>query len=129
MDIQVVHHQMNGLGFRILNGQLECHLGEFKPRTVRRGKGEVPTCFGLYCAEDIGRAAALILVITPSFTPRHGRRGRADVGVQGDWFLIQAHDRLLGIVGLFIRLQNILHLGDVVFIEFGHAPHSFPATA
>src|SRR6185295_19706366 len=30
---------------------------------------------------------------------------------------------LLRILGLFICLQHILHFGDVVFIEVGHAPH------
>ena len=86
-------------------------------------------CFGLYGAEDISRAAALVFVVSSRFPPRLGRRGRADVGMQRDRLLIQTHHRLFGIVGLFIRLQNILHLGDVVFIEFGHAPHFFPATA
>jgi hypothetical protein len=33
-----------------------------------------------------------------------------------------------GIVRLFVRLQNVFHLGDVVVVEFGHAPHFFPAT-
>src|SRR6266853_748147 len=33
MDIQVVHHQMDGLGFRILNGHLEGYLRELKRRT------------------------------------------------------------------------------------------------
>jgi len=87
------------------------------------------TGFGLYGAEDISRAAALVFVISSRFPPRRGRRGRTDVGVQRDRLLIQAHHRLLGIVGLFIRPQNILHLGDVVIIEFSHAPHFFPATA
>jgi hypothetical protein len=36
---------------------------------------------------------------------------------------------LLGIEGFLIDLQNILHLVDIVFIEFAHAPHFFPATA
>jgi hypothetical protein len=42
MNIQVVHHQMDGLGFRILNGQVEGYLCELKRRPVRRGEGEVP---------------------------------------------------------------------------------------
>jgi hypothetical protein len=36
---------------------------------------------------------------------------------------------LAGIVRLFVRLQNVFHLGDVLVVEFGHAPHFFPATA
>ena len=89
----------------------------------------MPARLRLYGAENIGRAAALIFVIPPRFPSRLGRRGGADVGVQRDWLLVQAHHRLLGIVRPFIRLQNVFHLGDVVFIEFGHAPHFFPATA
>lgn len=42
MDIQVVHHQADGLGFRILQGQVEGYLRELKRRAVRRGEGEVP---------------------------------------------------------------------------------------
>jgi hypothetical protein len=36
---------------------------------------------------------------------------------------------LFGIVRPLICLQNVLHFGDVLFIEFGHAPHFFPVTA
>ena len=90
VDIQVVYYQMNGLGFRILQGQVEGYLCELKRRPVRRGEGEVPTRLRLYSAENIRRAAALVFAIRPGFAPRHGRRGRADVGVQRDWLLIQA---------------------------------------
>jgi hypothetical protein len=38
--------------------------------------------------------------------------------MQGNRFLIQTHDRLLGIIGFLIRLQNIFHFGDVLVIEF-----------
>ena len=89
----------------------------------------MPARLRLYGAENIGRAAPLVLVIPPRFPSRLGRRGGAHVGVQRDWLLIQTHHRFLGIVGLFIRLQNVFHLGDVLVIEFGHAPHFFPATA
>jgi|SRR5579863_1772129 len=60
MNIQVVHHQMDGLGFRILKGQVEGYLCELKRRPVRRGEGEVPARLRLYGAENISRAAALI---------------------------------------------------------------------
>src|SRR5258708_37724185 len=105
MNIQVVHHQMDGLGLRILNGQVEGYLCELKRRSVRRGEGEVPARLRLYGAENISRSAALIFAIPPGFAPRLGRRGRADIGVQRDWLLIQTHDRLVWIVGLFIPLQ------------------------
>jgi len=54
---------MNGLGFWVLNGQMEYDLCELKRRPVRRGKGEVPAHLRLYGAENISRAAALIFAI------------------------------------------------------------------
>src|SRR5437868_9731553 len=98
MDIQVVHHQMDGLGFRILNGHLEGYLRELKRRTVRCGECEMAAGFGLYGAEDISRAAALVFVISSRFPPRYGWTGRADVGVQRDGLIIQSDNRLFGIV-------------------------------
>src|SRR5229473_7714063 len=101
MNIQVVHHQMDSLDFWILNGQVKGYLRELERRPVWRGECEVPARLRLYGAENISCAAALVFAIPPRFAPRLGRRGRADIGVQRDWLLIQAHDRLLGIVGLF----------------------------
>src|SRR5207237_983197 len=69
MDIQVVHHQMDGLGFRILNGHLEGYLRELKRRTVRCGECEMAADFGFYGTEDISRAAALVFVISSRFPP------------------------------------------------------------
>ena len=89
----------------------------------------MPTRLRLYGTENIGRTTPLVLVIPPRFPPRLGRRGGAHVGVQRDRLLIQTHHRLLGIVGFFIRLQHVFHLVDVLVIEFGYAPHFFPATA
>src|SRR6266852_4745291 len=45
--------------------------------------------------------------------------------MQRDRLLVQAEHRLLGIVWLFIRLQHVLHLGDIVLIEIGHHPTFF----
>src|SRR5690242_2490294 len=55
--------------------------------------------------------------------------GRADVGLQRDWLLIHENHGLCRIVRPLIRLPKIFHLGDKVFSQFRHAPHSFPATA
>jgi len=40
--------------------------------------------------------------------------------MQRNRFLIQTHYGLLRIVWPFIRLQGVLHIGNVVFIEVGH---------
>src|SRR5664279_1852498 len=89
----------------------------------------MPARLRLYSTENISRTAPFVLIISPRFPSRLGRRRGAHVGVQRDWLLIHTHHRFLGIVGLFIGLQHVFHLGDVLVIEFGHAPHFFPATA
>src|SRR5437867_7873554 len=73
---------MDGLYFRILNGQVEGYMCELKRRPVRRGECEVPARLRLYGAEDISRAAAFVFAIPPGFAPRLGWKGRADIGVQ-----------------------------------------------
>ena len=81
MAAEVVHHQMDRLGFWILQGQVEQDLRELKSRPIRGGEGEMASRFGLYGAENIGGAAALIFTVLSCFPPRFGWRGRPDVGV------------------------------------------------
>ena len=74
----------------------------------------------LYCAENIGCAAAFVFTIPSRFPPRLGRRGGSDLGMQCDRLLVQADHRVCSIVRPFVGFQHVLHLGDVLFIEFGH---------
>lgn len=74
-------------------------------------------------------APRLVFVIPSGFASRCGGRARTNIGMQRDRFFIHAHHRLLGILGSFLRPQNLLHLGDGVFIEFGHSRTFFPAPA
>src|ERR1017187_3036337 len=132
MNIQVVHHQMDGLGFRVLKSQLEGYLRKLNRRTIWRREYEVLARLRLYRTENIGGTTALVFVILPRFPSRCRWRGWPDVGMQRDRLLIQAHHRFLWIAGFFIRPQNILHLRDVLFIEFGHGrgrDAGFPCTA
>jgi len=80
----------------------------------------MPARLRLYRTENIGRTAPFVLIISPRFPSWLGRRRGAYVGVQRDWLLIHTHHRFLGIVGLFIGLKHVFHLGDVLIIEFGH---------
>src|SRR6476661_632567 len=120
---------MDGVGIWILDRQAEGHLSELEPGTVWRGGGEVSSCFGFYCAKDVGRTITFVFVVAPCFASRRGCASGPDVGVQRDWLLIQADYGLFRIVGPFISLQNVLHAGEVGVIQFRHAPHFFPATA
>ena len=86
-------------------------------------------CLRLYSTENISRTAALVFVIASRFASRLGGGEATDLGMQRNRLLIQTHYGLLRIVWPFIRLQGVLHIGNVVFIEVGHAPHLFPATA
>jgi hypothetical protein len=68
MDIEVVEHQVDGLGCGILLGQPADYLSELKPRPMRRGKGEMAPGLELDPAEHIGRATTLVFVIAPGFS-------------------------------------------------------------
>src|SRR5258708_4175622 len=129
MDVQIVQDQMDGLRCRVLQGQLEGYLRELQGRTIRRREGEMAACFGFYCAENISRPATLVLVVPSRFPSWRRRRAGTDIGMGGDGLLIPAPQGLWGIEGFLILLQTLLHFFDVVFIEFAHAPHFFPATA
>jgi hypothetical protein len=78
MDVEVVHYEVNGFGFRVCQRQSDGNLSELKGRTTRRGEGEMTTGFRLYGAANIGRAATSVFVIASRFPPRFGRRGGMD---------------------------------------------------
>ena len=75
--------------------------------------------FGLHSAENIGRAATLLSVISPGLPSWYSRRWRPDIGVQGHRLLVPAYHRLLRIVWAFISLQDVFHLVDVLVSEVG----------
>src|SRR5258708_2205402 len=84
------------------------------------GKGEVAACLRLYSTENISRTAALVFVIASRFASRLGGGEGTDLGMRRNRLLIQTRYGLLRIVWPFIRLQGVLHIGNVVFIEVGH---------
>ncbi len=129
MGIQIVHDQMNGLGWAILHGQMKQHLGKFKSRSIGGREGKMSAGFGLYRAENVGGPATFVLTVLASLPAWLRGAGGSNVSMERNGLFIQANYRLRGVVWLFIRLQHVLHLGDVFGVEFGHAPHFFPATA
>ncbi len=78
MDVEVVHHQVNGLRVRIFQRQGDGNLSELKGRTVGCRKGEMSSCFRLYDAENVGSPATLVFVIPPCLPSwcHAGRGGR-----------------------------------------------------
>lgn len=129
VDVQVVHYQVDGLGVRISQCQVDGYPGELKARTIWRGEGKMAPGLRLYGTENIGGPAAFIFVVPARLPAWHSRRGGSHIGVQVEWFLIQADYRLLRVIRPFVHFQDVFHLGNVVFIELGHHPHFFPATA
>ena len=120
VDIEVVHHQVNGLCFRILQRQSDDNLSELKGRTVGCREGEMSPRFRLYCAENVGSSATLIFIIPPCFPSRRCWPGGPHVGGQGDRLLVYTDHRLFGVIRPLVHLQYVFHLGDIVIIEIGH---------
>src|SRR5712692_5188646 len=57
------------------------------------------------------------------------RDGVPDIAVKSYRLLIHAYYRFFCRYRPCIDLQHVFHLFDVVIVEFGDAPHFFPATA
>ena len=129
MNIEVVQHEMDRLSCWVLQRQFADYSRKLKSGTIRRRQGEMATGLRLYRAENIGRATPFVFAILSCLPPRLGRRPRADISMQRNGLLIHAHHWFFGVVGLFVRPQNVFHFGDVLFIEFWYGPHFFPATA
>ena len=79
MDVEVVHYQVDGFGFRVCECQGDGNLSELKARAVRRGEDEMTASFRLYGAENISCAAAFVFVIASCFPPRIGWRSGPDI--------------------------------------------------
>src|SRR5258708_11303908 len=80
--------------------------------------------------EEIGcRSATPILCIPTGYPSWLHRHRRTDFLIQNHRLFVDTHHRLPYRQRLFIHCQHILHACDVFLIEFGHAPHFFPATA
>jgi hypothetical protein len=95
---------MNRLRVRVPEGHLEGYLRELERRTIRCGEGEMAARFGFYRTENVRRPPALVFVVAARFPSRQGGGGGPHVGMERDRLLIQADDRLPGIVGAFVHL-------------------------
>jgi len=81
VDVEVIHHQMDGAGVGIGERQLRNHHGELQTRAIRRCKGEVVSGQRLYGAENVGSPTAFVLTVATSFPARFRQRDRPDLGV------------------------------------------------
>src|SRR5260370_18593770 len=119
---------MNGSGLRISRSDVQQIIGELGRRTVLGHLGEMPSRLGLDAAENIGRSATPIFAIPTGHPPRLHSYRRPDFLMQNHRFLVDTHHWFPCRERLLIDCQYILHARDVLLIEFGHAPHFFPAT-
>ena len=129
MRAQIVHYQVDAARKWVSTNNLFDRLGKLGSGAVGRHTDEVPPALGFNGAEYVGCPAALVLVVALGYFARGGSYDWANIGVQGDGFFVQTKHWLGRFVRLLIDAQNVFHLADVVGVEFGDAPHFFPATA
>ena len=70
VNVEVVEDQMNRARAGIVPGQGPNDLGEFPPRSVGGGPGEVPSGLRLHRAENIRCPTALVLAVPLGRPPR-----------------------------------------------------------
>ena len=117
------------MGFRVIHSNVQQGIGKLGRGAVARHLGEMRPRLGLDAAENVGRSATPILGIPTGYPSRLHRHRRPDFLMQNHRLFVDTHPRLPYRQRLFIHCQPILHARDVFLIEFGHAPHFFPATA
>ena len=55
---QILHHQVDGVGRRIMGSNLQQVISKLGRRAVRCDPGKVPPCFGRHATEAVGGTAA-----------------------------------------------------------------------
>ncbi len=115
VNVQIVLHQMDGFGCWICHRQFECDVGELTPGPGRRGKGEVPAGFGLYCAENNRRTASPVFDVPSCVSARRGGRSRTPSACRVTGF---SSRQITGSFGLKGASYNSLHITP------GHPPSS-----
>jgi hypothetical protein len=136
VNVEVVDDQ-GGLGLRVLQRQFTGDSGELESGAVRCGEREVAARLRLYSAENISRAATL-LVVAPRFAPRLGRRSPVALGMQRDRPLVQAppvrldHTAFRKSPARLPSWQYSLSSSDTVAVGMPvtrHPPHRSPRAA
>ena len=126
---QVIHDQMDGVGSRIVLGDREQKIGKLGRRAGGCYFGEMNSRLRFDAAEDVGCAAALVLIISSrDLTGPHRNRGPR-IFMQHRRLFVDANHGFALRQRLFVGLEHVLHLVDVLLVQLPYAPHFFPAMA
>jgi len=126
---EVVEDEVDPPGIAVPAGDSPQSSRERPPVPIRRRVGESAACDWLDDAEDVGRAFPHVLVVGAGRLARLDGQSAAGRIEQLDGTLVQAHDRFSLAVRAGVQRQHVLHPVDELLVDFGHAPHFFPARA
>ena len=129
VDIEVVHDEMNGLGIGIIVDDVLHDMSELRGGPVGRGRREVPASLRFYNPKYICGTTPFVLIIRSRRLSGSHRPRRTHVRMQRYRLFVQAYYRFVHPIRFLIDRQYVLHLFEVVLVQFRHAPHFFPATA
>src|SRR5579864_7484235 len=79
MRTQIVQHQMDGVRLGVADSNLQQVVGKLGGGTAVGHLGKISSRFGLYSAEHVGRAAALVFAIAPRHSSRTHRLPRTNL--------------------------------------------------
>jgi hypothetical protein len=118
--VEVIHHQHDLLGVRVV------HVDQLfdAARPIQAGpplgdRDGSPAAQGLAAEEEVGRPAALVLVIHPLPVAGACRARRSRVGQELLADLVHADLWALGVVGSGVDLQHVLHAPDELAAGLG----------
>src|SRR6266536_3227697 len=124
VGVEVVLHQHDLLGIGVVD--VDQVLDAMRPVDAgapRADRHVAPAAQRLAHQEQVAHAAALVLVILPGRLPWRDGQGRGDLCEELAAGLVQAHLGPLGVVGLGVDRQHILHAPDELgVVLWGDAP-------
>ena len=126
---QIVQHEVEGAGAGVAGGQVAQQTGELPARAVGSGPVKVPSAPGLDHAENVGGAAAAILIVPAGAATRLRWPRRNRVITQPHRLFVQTKYGFVGVERALVPLENVVHPAPVLLVQDGHAPDFFPATA
>ena len=123
MRVQIVQHHSDHRYVWVGLVHQPAHLkGEVLHGTLPGDSHVAPASPGLAGEEQVAGSAPHVLVVLSPGASRGRWQGRTGIGQQLGGTLVEADHRPLGIVGLGVQVQDILHVGHEVGTHLGDAP-------
>lgn len=122
VDVQIVLHKLDELGFGILFRQAVHEMGVFE-RTPSAPEMNIAFAgVDVVCQKGVNDTVPLVLVVFAHHIARSHRQWDNHIADNLTWTLIVADARVLWIRFLAVKMEDVLHAGDIHRRQFADTP-------